>query len=121
MLVKELYVFHYLDTTEGIKAIVHINAAHEVFDGHFPEIPVLPGVCMIQIIKELIEKKYTINTSLKEADMIKFLSMMNPRINHELLVDIQIKEETTTSISYMATMKNAGVLILKYSGRLHIN
>lgn len=121
MLVKELYSIHETDTTTGIRAVLHINAEHAVFKGHFPEVPVLPGVCMIQIIKELIEKEYNIRTCLKEADMIKFLSMMNPKENNELHVDIQIKERTAESLSYVASMKNAGAVILKYSGRLHIN
>lgn len=121
MLVKELYSVHELDITAGIKAVLHINAEHEIFKGHFPEISVLPGVCMIQIIKELIENEYNVRTRLEEADMIKFLSMMNPKENNELHVDIQIKEHTNESLLYMASIKNAGAVILKYSGRLHIN
>ena len=32
-----------------------VNEKHDVFKGHFPGNPIMPGVCMIQIIKELSE------------------------------------------------------------------
>ena len=42
--------------------IVSINPHHEVFKGHFPQQPVVPGVFALQMIKECLEwsrnKKY---------------------------------------------------------------
>lgn len=121
MLVQNLYTIQSMDNSDGIKAVLLINAAHPVFKGHFPEVPVLPGVCMIQILKELIEQEYNIRTDLKDADMIKFLSMMNPDENNELLVDIKIKEQNSSGLTYIASMKSGENIILKYSGSLHIN
>ena len=34
---------------------ITLNPAHPIFAGHFPGNPITPGVCMLQIIKELTE------------------------------------------------------------------
>ena len=44
---------------EKIEAEISIDVHHKIFEGHFPGQPVLPGVCMIQIVKELVEKAMT--------------------------------------------------------------
>ena len=35
---------------------VKINSSHRVFEGHFPQQPVVPGVFALQMIKECVEK-----------------------------------------------------------------
>ena len=39
-----------------IWAELFINADHKIFEGHFPNQPVVPSVYIIQIIKEIDEK-----------------------------------------------------------------
>lgn len=34
---------------------IELNPAHTVYQGHFPEHPVVPGVCLLQLIKECAE------------------------------------------------------------------
>jgi 3-hydroxyacyl-[acyl-carrier-protein] dehydratase len=31
---------------------IELNPDHTVYQGHFPEHPVVPGVCLLQLIKE---------------------------------------------------------------------
>ena len=40
-----------------IKAEIKIMDTHPIFDGHFPDVPVLPGATMMQIAKELLEER----------------------------------------------------------------
>ncbi len=57
MLLKDLYKIKSFTYADGkVNTEVIINKDHEIFTGHFPDNPVMPGVCMIQIIKELTEK-----------------------------------------------------------------
>ena len=42
---------------DTISATVLIDKNHPIFKGHFPEKPVLPGVCLMQIIKDILEDK----------------------------------------------------------------
>lgn len=37
---------------------IRFNASHPIFSGHFPEHPIVPGACMVQIVEELAELSY---------------------------------------------------------------
>jgi len=52
MLLQNFYKIKDSKTTEkGFIYSININEKHEVFKGHFPDNPVVPGVCLIQIMK----------------------------------------------------------------------
>ena len=72
----------------SLKTTISINPQHKIFDGHFPGKAIVPGVCMIQIIIELMEKVMLKKVKLREADAIKFLAVMNPTANNEIDVTI---------------------------------
>lgn len=58
MLIDSLFTIKEIKIAEeSILSIVSVDAGHKIFEGHFPGQPVLPGVCQIQLIKELLEKK----------------------------------------------------------------
>lgn len=103
-----------------IRAELEINASHELFKGHFPSVPVLPGVCMVQCVKELIELSIEKKTRLDEADMIKFLSMLNPVESDMISAEITVKERTDAHMLFQASLKSNERMLLKYSGRLFI-
>ena len=75
-------------TPSQIRAVVEINSSHDIFKGHFPGQPVLPGVCMLQLIKELVEKADQQKYDLSEADNLKFLSVVDPNNNKVLNIMI---------------------------------
>ena len=121
MLVSNLYRIQNQQTEGGIiRAGLEIDAAHEIFKGHFPEVPVLPGVCMIQCVKELIDSYLQVKTRIDKADMIKFLSMLNPVESNTVDAEIIIREHTGTHIVFQASLKNNDRFLLKYSGSLFI-
>jgi len=94
MLINGLYSVTETEfTSEGIMAKVYLNKAHDVFKGHFPGNPVMPGVCMIQIIKELTEEASGKNLFLAVSSNIKFMAIINPEKNPDLQLTIDIKEE----------------------------
>lgn len=74
---------------DEINATIELNPAHKIFKGHFPGLPILPGVCMVQIQKELIEKELSRKIILKKATNIKFLSIINPLVIN--IINYQIK------------------------------
>lgn len=121
MLVSNLYRI-LKQEQEGtiIRAELEINPTHEIFKGHFPSVPVLPGVCMVQCVKEVIEISIHKKTQLKKADMIKFLSMLNPQESTQVLVEIVIREQNDTELFFQASLKSNNQFLLKYTGSLHI-
>lgn len=94
MLIEGLYkVINTENTAEGILATVQLNEKHAIFKGHFPGNPVMPGVCMIQIIQELTEDKTGKNLLLAVSSNIKFTAIINPEKNAVLKISIDITEE----------------------------
>jgi 3-hydroxyacyl-[acyl-carrier-protein] dehydratase len=83
MLLKDFYTIVELDYSdkENVKAIIDLNKEHEVYEGHFPGNPVVPGVCLTQLIKEVMENVEGMNLSLVYASNIKFMAVVNPEIN----------------------------------------
>ena len=73
-------------------AKITINKDHIIFKGHFPGNPVMPGVCMIQIIKEITEKIVNKTLFMQSASNIKFMAIINPFVTPELELQLEIIE-----------------------------
>ena len=76
------------------KAIIRIllNPLHEIFRGHFPGNPILPGACTVQILKELVEYVSGKDLMISDAGTIKYISFINPEEFRLLDIDLQLKE-----------------------------
>lgn len=61
-----------------IKADLSINANSSIFKGHFPGQPVVPGACMLQIVKEVLEGALGKSLQIQKAGNLKFISMIDP-------------------------------------------
>lgn len=97
MILKDFYKIISLEKTAENKhlAIVLINEEHSVFKGHFPGNPIMPGVCMMQIIKELTEQ-ITQNTLIMQSlANVKFLALINPFITPELRLELDVSATET--------------------------
>ena len=82
MLLGDFFEISKLNEVESgsIEASIRINKDHDIFNGHFPEFPIVPGVCLIQIVKEIIEIKEDVSLMLVNGTNIKFLQSINPNI-----------------------------------------
>ena len=93
MLIEGLYtVTDFEFEGQELKAKIHLNKDHDIFNGHFPGNPVMPGVCMLQIIKELAERATSKNLFLAMSSNIKFMAIINPDTNPDLILNISIVE-----------------------------
>lgn len=102
MLKNDFYKVTAKDATgeTSFKSTVVIDKHHDIFKGHFPEIPVVPGVCMIAMIKELLNEHLNKALTLKSAGILKFLSIINPLENTE--VEVNIKYTPAENDSFIA-------------------
>jgi 3-hydroxyacyl-[acyl-carrier-protein] dehydratase len=105
------------------KCIVHVslNGSHPIYHGHFPGNPVVPGVCQIQILKELVETAVHHPVMLKEADNIKFLSMINPDVNPLLEFNMLIKPDIDQNLSVTASIASGASVFLKFKGKFEFS
>lgn len=79
-------------TEKGFTANITLNKDHQIFSGHFPGNPVTPGVCMMQIVKDLTEKFTNSKLFLKSASNVKFMAIINPFETPDLVMDLDINE-----------------------------
>ena len=92
MVLKDFYKILSEEKTSDSKYIVTIlvNEKHEVFKGHFPRNPIMPGVCMIQIIKELTEAITKSTLIIQTLANVKFMALINPEATPELRLELDI-------------------------------
>ena len=91
------------------------NAAHPIFEGHFPGRPVVPGVCMMQTIQELLELMSQKKVLLKKASNMKFLNMIDPNAHPRVVVDVQYKLQEG-EIKVTASLKYEALTFVKFQG-----
>jgi 3-hydroxyacyl-[acyl-carrier-protein] dehydratase len=104
-------------TSQKYVAVVSLRDTHPIYQGHFPGNPVVPGVCQIQMIRELVEKAVDQPLKLTESDNIKFLSMINPQANPILEINIQITLVSSTQFLVTASIGSSNALFLKFKGK----
>ncbi len=121
ILTNSFYVMNAMHVGENsVLASIILNASHEVFKGHFPEHPVVPGVFQIQIIKEFLEEFTNSKLQLETSKEIKFIQPITPAMFENLNVKIEIKEKTNEQITFSAQLKNAESVFMKFRGTYKI-
>lgn len=82
------------NTGEGTYlAMITLDPAHQIFSGHFPGNPVAPGVCMMQIVKDVTERILERKLFLTSANNVKFMAIINPVETPGLKLDLEIKTD----------------------------
>jgi len=98
--------------------MVEINPAHPLFKGHFPQRPILPGVCTIQIVKECICSVIDKELHFMSITQCKFMRMVDPNIDNKLIVSITINTDSPTEIIVNSTIINSNVNVFKIKAAL---
>ncbi len=100
MLLNKLYKIRSLNANadgSGFMAEIELDPNHPVFEGHFPGNPILPGVCTVQIIKELLEQSVQKSLRMTKAGNIKYLGFVNPVTMPVLTFQLQVKAGDSTA------------------------
>ena len=100
---------------ESIEAILSINSGSTIFDGHFPNQPVVPGACMLQVVKDVLEGALGSSFQLKKAGNIKFISMIVPSLNDMIQLEISYKS-IDVGINVNAKLVSNDVICFKFQG-----
>ena len=118
-MLKSIYkIEESIRTGNSITVCILLNPEHDIFKAHFPENPIMPGVMLIQIGRDLLSDILNLHLRLQSAKNIKFLSIINPVINPRVYfhidftevngliqADIMIKFEETVFTKIRATFK----------------
>lgn len=97
---------------QEFRYIAEINETHPVFKGHFPGVPVVPGVCTMNMLKKCIADVMERDVRYNYIKECKFLSAITLP-GHKLLdVTINIKH-TDSEISVSAEIMSQGTKMMK--------
>lgn len=100
-----------------VKAELIINADHKIFEGHFPGRPVVPGVCMMQMVKEIMEQVTGKKTSLSKAPEMKFLVVIDPGQNNRIQAVLKYSMEENGNMHVSATLMKDELIHFKFKGQ----
>jgi len=99
--------------SELYQADITLNPGHEIYQGHFPGNPVVPGACQIRMITEIVSEIMEKEVVMREADNVKFLSMINPHEHPELSVEINLRQESPEVIKVSTSILDGETVFLK--------
>lgn len=78
-LINDFFEIVASDKSEGaLKCQVRFDPTHFIYAAHFPGNPVTPGVCLIQIAGEILEKECDKTLLLSTIKNIKFKKIVVP-------------------------------------------
>jgi 3-hydroxyacyl-[acyl-carrier-protein] dehydratase len=113
MLMSDFYTVHELQSSnDRLSCLIVFNQTHRIFEGHFPQQPVVPGVCTIQIVKELLEQQLDRKLILRSASQVKFLQLITPDIVPEVSISWKQTGETYSVNAVLKKDKD----LFKFSG-----
>ena len=91
---------------------IELNPEHEIFKGHFEQMPVAPGVCLVQIVKEIVMDKFQSNLILSEGKNVKYLGLIVPTQNKNFTIDFTVNP-TENGLDVSANYTNNGTSFTK--------
>lgn len=97
---------------------VILNPDHLIYKAHFPGQPVTPGVCILQMIQELLSVWMGIPLYIKKIKNAKFTNMISPLSDRRIAIMFNsvIEEEGGIKAQgVVARRENPDELFLKFS------
>jgi 3-hydroxyacyl-[acyl-carrier-protein] dehydratase len=123
MFLNDLYTINRIVPEANSKKLlisIQLNPSHEIFKGHFPGNPVLPGVCIIQILKEILMYQTDNKLTLSSASSIKYLSFINPDVNSIVNFDVELEEMGNDNIFCNVSLYFESVVFCRFKGEFKI-
>jgi 3-hydroxyacyl-[acyl-carrier-protein] dehydratase len=119
MLLNDFFFIQKSENANGqLKVDIRIDKNHKIFEGHFPAIPIVPGVCMMQMMREIMEKEVKRSLIIRHGDNMKFLSVINPTEHSEIQADIKYDETPEGNVNINASLFSGATTFFKLKATL---
>lgn len=95
-----------------------LNPDHLIYKAHFPGQPVTPGVCILQMLQELLSVEMDKQLFIKNIKNAKFISMMSPVAESRvsvLFTLVEAQEGGVKAQGVVSRRDNLSDLFLKFS------
>jgi len=120
ILKNDFYTVKEITSAENkITAVIELNPSHKIYEGHFPGQPIVPGVCQMHILKEILEEATGKKLQAGHGDNIKFTGMIIP--NQNTVVNMEITyQEKDGMLTTDAKFFSGETVFTKYKGKFKI-
>ena len=95
---------------------VRIHKEWPIYKAHFPGHPITPGVCIVQMIQELLQVHLGHEVSLRKAKTVKYTAIISPDEVSELSVSFpKIEQQEDGSLKVQAQVAGGETIYTKLS------
>ncbi len=113
----DLYTLNDVETGgSAFTARVSFNKKHPVFAGHFPGKPIVPGVFLLEILRDAVSMALNKNCGVAGAGSIKYLSVIDPTVHPEIRLSGTVVEAEPGKIKIDATFGSSELIFAKFKG-----
>ena len=99
---------------------IAVNDLHPIFQAHFAGNPIMPGACVVQLIKELVSDYFGRDCFVCTVRNMKFLHAINPSKSPELSVQLTFTQQEEEQVSVSAVLNNGDKVFVKSALMLKI-
>jgi len=95
---------------------VRLHPEWPIYKAHFPGHPITPGVCIVQMVQELLQELVQRDLCLIEAKNVKYVAIVSPEEITELTVTFsKIEEQPEGRLKVQAQVASGETLCTKLS------
>jgi len=103
-------------TASGADYQIRLNSDCVIYKAHFPEQPVTPGVCIIEMSHELLEEHLQCPLAVKLVKNVKFLNIISPLEVQDLTYQLtNVKLEEGGAVKAQITVTGGETVYTKIS------
>jgi 3-hydroxyacyl-[acyl-carrier-protein] dehydratase len=96
---------------------VLLNSNHTIYQGHFPSRPITPGVCTMQLVRELFQSYLNKHLTLIKSKNVKFSGMIDPKITPNITIEILIlPTDSSNEVKIKASVFFQDITFCKFDG-----
>jgi 3-hydroxyacyl-[acyl-carrier-protein] dehydratase len=117
MLINDFFTIAGIRHDNAYIASLQLNPAHRVYKGHFPDFPVAPGVCLVQMVKETLENITGRKLFMESCSHIKFTAILDPNVNPDVTLTLQHADQGGGVHEASCTLSNGETKFLSLKGR----
>ena len=112
-----LYTIVSQQEEEGLATFqLSIHPEWPIYKAHFPGHPITPGVCIVQMVQELLQLALNRDVILRKAKNVKYLAIISPEEVSDLTVSFtKIEEQEDGSLKVQAQVANGETVYTKMS------
>lgn len=97
---------------------IQLDIKHPIYTGHFPNNPITPGVCLLQIAVELFSMLVGNEMTMKSSKSIKFVNIVRPDQCPRIVYVLDWEQIETDLYNVKVVVKDAETLFCKFSMHL---